>query len=214
MATEASFQPILLLIDLQQGLVEGPADWGSRSTPNLVSNVTHLLSIWRIRRWPILHVQHDDIFDATNPIAAIHPVTFAIHTCAIPLAGEPLFVKSVGSPFVASGLKGKVDEIMGSDGGNGKRKIVIIGMDGAQCVNDTTRNGADLGYKIVVVGDASASYGMEDWRTGKQLDAEQTHNAAMSMLVGYAQVTTTEKVMDVLGFDTNGLDMDAPECPS
>jgi len=206
MASETPLSPILLVIDLQQGLVEGPPEWGARSTPNLVSNVTYLLKTWRSKDWPILHVQHDDIFDASNPIAAIHPETYAIHPSAAPLPNEPVFVKNVGSPFVASGLKQKVDEIMAKDGegreGKQKRKIVVIGMDGAQCVNDTTRNATDLGYKIVVIGDASASYGMEDWRTGKQLGAEETHNAAMDMLVGYTdgKVTTTEKVLEVLGF--------------
>lgn len=113
-----------------------------------------------------------------------------------------MFVKNVGSPFVASGLKAKVEELgaLGSGEGKEKRKIVVIGMDAAQCVNDTTRNGTDLGYKIVVVGDACAAYGMEDWVTGKQLGAEETYNAAMSMLTGYATVTTTEKVLGVLGY--------------
>jgi nicotinamidase-related amidase len=203
MTTASPFPPILLLIDLQQGLVEGPPEWGGRSTPNLVENVKYLLKTWRSKNWPILHVQHDDIFDSTNPIAKIHPETYAIHPSAAPLPGEPVFVKDVGSPFVASGLKAKVDEIMAGDGeGKEKRKIVVIGMDGAQCVNDTTRNGTDLGYKVVVVGDASASYGMEDWRTRKQLSGEEMHNSAMSMLVGYTdgKVTTTEKVLEVLGF--------------
>ena len=202
MATETPLTPILLIIDLQQGLVEGAPEWGGRSTPNLVPNVTHLLSTWRSKKWPILHVQHDDIFDPTNPIAAIHPETYALHPCAQPENGEPVFVKNVGSPFVASGLKAKVEELgaLGSGEGKEKRKIVVIGMDAAQCVNDTTRNGTDLGYKIVVVGDACAAYGMEDWVTGKQLGAEETYNAAMSMLTGYATVTTTEKVLGVLGY--------------
>jgi nicotinamidase-related amidase len=110
-------------------------------------------------------------------------------------------VKNVGSPFVASGLKSKVEEL-GALGGKGgeKRKIVVIGMDAAQCVNDTTRNGTDLGYKIVVVGDATSAFGMEDWISKKQLTAEETHRAAMSMLCGYATVTTTEKVLGVLGY--------------
>ena len=203
METEMPLPPVLLLIDLQQGLVEGPSDWGSRSTPNLVENVTNVLKTWRSKDWPILHVQHDDIFDATNPIAAIHPETYAIHPCAAPLPHEPVFVKNVGSPWVASGLKAKVDEIMAPDGhreDEQKRKIVVMGMDGAQCVSDTTRNGVDFGYKIVVVGDASASYGMEDWRTGKQLGAEETHHAAMSMLGMYGKITTADKVLEDLGY--------------
>lgn len=33
----------------------------------------------------------------------------------------------------------------------------MIGMDGGQCINSTTRHGADLGYEMVVVADACAS---------------------------------------------------------
>ena len=192
------------MIDLQQGLVESsPSEWGPRSTPDLIHNVQHLLSTWRSKNWPILHVQHDDIFDDTNPIAAIHPKTYAIHPCAAPEKDEPVFVKNVGSPFVASGLRAKVEELGalgGKDVKGEKRKIVVIGMDAAQCVSDTTRNGTDLGYKIVVVGDATAAFGMDDWISGKQLTGEDTHRAAMSMLCGYATVTTTEKVLSVLGY--------------
>lgn len=206
MATDSTRSPILLVIDLQQGLVESaPPEWGPRSTPDLIPNVKHLLSTWRSKRWPVLHVQHDDIFDETNPIAAVHPETYAIHACAAPEGDEAVFVKNVGSPFVASGLRAKVEEMGvlggGAEGEDGaKRKIVVIGMDAAQCVSNTTRNGADLGYEMVVVGDATAAYGAFDWITDKQWSAEETHRAAMSMLCGYATVTTTEKVLGNMGY--------------
>lgn len=112
-----------------------------------------------------------------------------------------MFVKNVGSPFVASGLRAKVEELGVLAEGEGKRKIVVIGMDAAQCVSDTTRSGTDSGYKIVVVGDATAAYGMDDWITGKLISGEETHRAAMSMLMGYATVTTTDKVLSVLGYE-------------
>ena len=202
MATTTSPPPILLLIDLQQGLTTAaPPEWGPRSTPTLLDNVTQLLETWRSRSWPVLHVQHDDIFDSTNPIAAIYPETYAIHPAAAPVEGEPVFVKNVGSPFVASGLRAKVEELGVLAEGEGKRKIVVIGMDAAQCVSDTTRSGTDSGYKIVVVGDATAAYGMDDWITGKLISGEETHRAAMSMLMGYATVTTTDKVLSVLGYE-------------
>lgn len=51
---------------------------------------------------------------------------------------------------------------------------MVIGMDGSQCVNNTVRQAADLGFQLLVVADACACYGMEDWRTGKQLGAEET----------------------------------------
>jgi nicotinamidase-related amidase len=187
--------PILLLIDLQHGLVEGPSAWGPRSTPKLAENVTYLLDIWRSKLWPVLHVHHDDTADPSNPISASHPETFAPHSCSKPLDSEPVFIKHVGSPFVATGLPAAIEAL------GGKRKIALIGMDGSECVNNTTRNGVDLGYDIVVVGDACSSYAMNDWKTGKPFEAEETHNAAMSMLCSYAKVTMTKELLAVLGFE-------------
>ncbi|PPQ86468.1 hypothetical protein CVT26_011818 [Gymnopilus dilepis] len=190
--------PILLLIDIQHGLVEGPAEWGGRSNPNLVPNVQHLLETWRSRSWPILHVIHDDKDDPTNIINAAYPETYKPHACARPEGDEPVFVKHVGSPFVASGINKVIDGLLE---GKKDRKIVVFGMDAAQCISNTTRHGADLGYNIVVVGDACSGYGMQDWKTGKNISAEETHDAAMSMLQTYAKVTTTDKVLKDLGFE-------------
>jgi nicotinamidase-related amidase len=150
MAAKTPEPPILLLIDLQHGLVEGSPEWGPRSTPDLVSNVTHLLSTWRSKGWPILHVHHDDIDDPTNPISSNFPETVKPHESAAPEGDEKVFVKHAGSPFVATKLPDAIKSY-------GHRKIVVIGMDGGQCVNSTTRHGIDLGYDMVVVGDACAS---------------------------------------------------------
>lgn len=192
MATESHEPPILLLIDLQHGLVEGDPQWGPRSTPKLVENVKYLLKTWRSKNWPILHIQHDAFDEPKNPINAAYPETFAIHTSAAPEGDEKVFVKHTGSAFFAEGLPEAIKSY-------GHRKIVVIGMDGKECVNSTVRHGADLGYKIYVVADASASYGMEDYE-GKSVAAEDSHNSAMWMLASFARVTTTEKVLKDLGY--------------
>lgn len=187
--------PILLLIDLQQGLVEGSSDWGPRSTPQLTENVSLLLSAWRTASWPVLHVHHDDISEYDNPISSKFPITFAAHACATPLDDEKVFIKHVGSPFIATGL---LDEVKRLDG---KRKVVVVGMDGAQCINNTTRNGADLGLEMVVCADACASYGMRSYDTEVLIGAEETHNAAMSMLKEYANVVATGGAMWMFALD-------------
>ena len=76
---------------------------------------------------------------------------------------------------------------------------MVIGMDGAQCVNSTVRQGDDLGYSMYVVKDACASYGMDDYEK-KNVGAEYTHNAAMWMLMAYSKVTSTENVLKDLGY--------------
>ncbi|KUJ08960.1 Isochorismatase hydrolase [Mollisia scopiformis] len=184
----ATSPPVLLVIDLQQGLVEAPPE-NPRSTPNLIPNVEKLLKHWRSKAWPILHVQHDDIYDESNDISASYPQTFKIHASAAPIANEPVFIKNVGSAFVGPGLPAALEKL-------GKRPIVVMGMDGRECVNNSTRHGADLGYEIIVVWDACATYGMENLK-GEPVDAETAHEMAMAMLASYASVENTEKVLEL-----------------
>ena len=76
---------------------------------------------------------------------------------------------------------------------------MVIGMDGAQCVNSTVRQGDDLGYSMYVVRDACASYGMDDYE-GKNVGGEFTNNAAMWMLMAFSKVTSTADVLKDLGY--------------
>jgi nicotinamidase-related amidase len=193
MASGTYSSPILVVVDVQQGMVEGSPEWGPRSTPNLIPNIEQLLSFWRSKQWHILHVQHDDVDDPENPIAAKFPETYAIHPSAAPKDSEKVFVKHTSSAFVGTELQSVIKTYERE-----KRKIIVIGMDGAQCVNSTTRHGVDLGLEIVVVADACATYGMDDWETGERVTAEDTHRAAMGMLAGFGKVYTTKKLLEVL----------------
>jgi nicotinamidase-related amidase len=155
-----------------------------------------LLKTWRERHWPVLHVHHDDK-DDDSPINAKYPETFKPHAGAKPEGVEPVFVNHVGSPFVPTDLP----EAIKVYEKKGKRKVVVIGMDGGQCINSTTRHGASLGYEMAVVADACASYGADNWRTGKPFTAEETHDIAMGTLTGFWKVTSTIDVLKVLGYE-------------
>lgn len=99
-------------------------------------------------------------------------------------------MKTVGSPFVETGLAAAIASLETAEPG---RNIVVAGIDGSQCINNTTRHGSDLGLKMLVVSDACASCRMGEW------GPEETHLAAMSMLKRYAKVITTQEMMKVLG---------------
>jgi nicotinamidase-related amidase len=193
----ASNSPILLVIDIQHGLVEAPSEWGPRSNPQLTENVAHLLKIWRAKSWPVLHVYHDELLEPDNPIQAKFPETFKPHASAAPLESEPVFIKHVGSPFVDTDLAKEIERLEK----DGKRKIVVIGMDVSQCVNNTVRHGTDIGYEMLVVADACAGYGVEDWKDGKQLDAEETYHYALAMISGYGRVVNTKDILKALGYE-------------
>jgi nicotinamidase-related amidase len=193
----ASAPPVLLLIDLQHGLVEAPPDWEPRSTPKLTENVARLLQTWRSRSWPVLHIFHDELEEPDNVLQLKFPESFKPHASSAPLPSEPQFIKHRGSGFVGTRLQDEIEKLEKE----GKRTIVVTGMDGAQCVNNTVRHAADLGFKVVVAADACACYGTENWRTGEQMGAEETWEAALMVLTGCAKIVETDKVLATLGYE-------------
>jgi nicotinamidase-related amidase len=194
----------LLVIDLQQCLVSPSPDEGPRSTPSLTTNVSTILNRWRELHYPLIHIHHR----ASNPLDPLHPShpeTSAAHSCAVPLPNEVVRYKSEGSAFISkhdgASLLETLDRFKSSSGE--EVKLVIIGMDGAQCVNSTTRSATDLGFHVTVVGDACASFGTPDWKKGdakgKGWGPEETHDMAMAILAGgYARVVSTEELLQSL----------------
>lgn len=185
---------ILLVVDLQCGLVEPMPEAGCRSTPELIANVQRILLAWRQLGWPIIHIVHHDS-DPCSPLNKdVHPEGHRPHECAIPHVGEPILLKSVGSAFTDPKLR--LAETLTELGGS-KAKMIIIGMDGAQCVNDNARGAYDRGFNVSVVADACASFGMARYGfDGADFSAEDTHTVAMSMLAnGFAKVLSTDELL-------------------
>jgi nicotinamidase-related amidase len=190
---------VLLVIDLQQCLVSPSPEEGPRSTPSLTANVSAILARWRQLNYPVIHVQHR-ASDPRDPLHESHPETNAAHSCAVPLPNEIVRLKTTGSAFGSDhdgvSLLETLESLKSPTGE--KVKLVIIGMDGAQCVNSTTRSAADLDIDVTVVADACASFGTPGWKKGgakgKGWGPEETHDLAMAILAGgYARVVTTEE---------------------
>jgi nicotinamidase-related amidase len=172
----------LLVVDLQQCLVSPTPEEGPRSTPSLTTNVSNILARWRELRYPLIHIHHR----ASNPLDPLHhshPESNAAHSCAAPLPGETVRYKTTGSAFASDHESQPLMEALEKfkPASGEKVKLVAIGMDGAQCVNSTTRSAADLGFNVTVVADACASFGMSGWKEGGMgWGPEETHDMAMS----------------------------------
>lgn len=192
---------VLLVVDLQQCLVSPTPDEGPRSTPSLTTNVSSILARWRELQYPLIHINHR-ASHPLDPLHESHPESNAPHSCAAPLPGEVIRYKTTGSAFGGDhdgvSLLEALEKLQSPTGE--KVKLVVIGMDGAQCVNSTTRSAADLGFDVTVVADACASFGMPGWKKGgKSWGPEETHDVAMSILAGgYARVVTTEELLSSL----------------
>jgi nicotinamidase-related amidase len=195
---------VLLVLDLQQCLVNPTLEEGPRSTPSLTANVSTIINRWRELHYHVIHIHHD----ASNPLDPLHPShpeTSAPHSCVMPLPDEIVRHKTTSSAFGSKhdGVT-LLENLEGLKSSTGEQpKLVIIGMDGAQCVNSTTRSANDLCFDVTVVADACASFGTSDWKKGeakgKGWGPEETHDLAMAILgMGYARVVSTEELLQGL----------------
>ncbi|KAK6609444.1 isochorismatase hydrolase [Botrytis cinerea] len=175
--------PLLLVIDLHQIEVDPPSSWAHALLP------ISLQMCPRLSMPSASNLFHDEFYPIEANASFIAP-----HACAVPLPDELIFIKNTGSAFASSKLKETLPELHCGD-----REIVVIGMEGAKCVNSTVRGAKDLGLNMVVVVDACASFGVDYFKREK-VGAEEVHKVAMSILASsYARLVETDDLVRELG---------------
>jgi nicotinamidase-related amidase len=111
---------------------------------------------------------------------------------AYPMPGEPVVTKRVHSAFVGGDLQALLQE-------EGLRRLVVCGVITDNSVEATVRHGSDLGFEVVVVADACATFDKRD-REGRLWAAEDVHALSLANLEGeYATVADTQAVISALG---------------
>lgn len=183
----AALRLALLVIDVQQGF-DDPG-WGARNNPAAEANIGRLLAAWRGRRWPVVHTQHRSV----EPDSPLHPDRpgFQFKRTASPLAGEPVFEKSVNSAFIGTGLEAYLrDRRIDS--------LVVVGLTTDHCVSTTVRMAGNLGFDTWLVEDAAATFDRMD-ATGNRLPAELVHAVNVGSLRGeFCRVATTERILSLI----------------
>jgi nicotinamidase-related amidase len=172
--------PALLLIDVQQGFAD--PRWGARNNPGAEQQVAALLAAWRRAKWPVIHVQHmsrvpDSPLRPGQPGNAFKPE-------ARPLDGEPVFQKTVNSAFIGTSLEAHLRR-------EGIQALVIAGLTTDHCVSTTARMAGNLGFDVVIVEDASATF-ERTGPDGARYSADQMHRLALASLhqeFGHVQAT-------------------------
>jgi nicotinamidase-related amidase len=174
----------LIVVDVQQAFLD--SRFGERNNPQAESNIARLLAAWRSSGRPIRHIVHDSV-EADSLLRPDSPGN-AIQAIATPQAGEPIYRKQVNSAFIGT----KLESDLHHDGIN---TVVIVGLTTNHCVSTTARMAGNLGFKTVIVSDATASFARPAL-DGTLRPAEAVHCAALSDLHGeFATVIDTAEVL-------------------
>ena len=175
----------LLIIDVQKGL-DDPTLGRNRNNPQAEANMALLLSEWRRRNRPVIHVRHCSV----EPHSPLRPGLpgHAFKEEVLPLAGEKQLDKSGNSAFVGTAL---ADYLRGRE----ISSLVVVGLTTDHCVSATTRNAADLGIEVTLVSDATATYERQD-HEGVIHPAEVVHKVNLASLKGeFCGIRCTDELL-------------------
>lgn len=178
---------VLLLIDVQVGidsLFDSP-----RCNPQAEDNIASLLSAWRTGQRQVIHVKHNSTSDGSPLRPELAGNAFKPE--AIPVAGEPVFEKTVNSAFIGTDLEAYLQD-------KGIKDLVIVGLTTDHCVSTTTRMAGNLGFNVVLISDATATFGRSNSR-GEHISADQVHEVNLLSLDGeFCRVMTTQEVLQTV----------------
>jgi nicotinamidase-related amidase len=171
----------LVIIDVQNA-IDHPS-WGNdRNNPQAEANIARLLARWREMEWPIFHVRHV----SRDPTSTYRDSDFKDEVR--PRNGERIIAKSTNSAFIDTPLERELR-------GSGVDAVVITGVITNNSVEATARMSGNLGFRTIVVSDATATFGRRDydgiWRT-----AAEVHAMSLANLEGeYAAIADTSTVL-------------------
>jgi nicotinamidase-related amidase len=174
---------VLLPIDMQRGFdAPGAPPLGSRPD----EPASRLLAAWRASGRAVVHVRHDSV----EPGSAFAPGLpgNALRDGFAPGAGEALVTKSVNAAFIGTDLDLRLRRL-------GATTVVALGLTTDRCVSTTVRVGANLGYRMIVAGDACAAFD-QPGLDGAIIPAAQVHAVHLATLANeFAEVAPVETII-------------------
>lgn len=178
---------VLMPIDVQRAF-DDPS-WGRRNNPQMEAHGLALLAAWRRAGKPVINVKHN----SAEPDSTLRPGRpgNAFKPGFEPQPGERLIEKTVNAAFIGTDLEAELRA-------RGIGQIVAFGITTDMCVSTTARVGANLGFRMLVVGDACATF---DQRApdGETIPADVLHRAHLTTLhTEFARVINANEVIAAL----------------
>lgn len=175
---------VLIVINAQKALHD-PAR-GRRSNSAAETNILKLLSLWRKKRKPIVHVQHM----SENPASFFYRKDFGAEFISGlgPAGNELVIEKAKASAFTGTKLEAFLRQIK-------VEAIVLAGFTGGECIDATARQASDLDFRTFIVGDTTATFDVAG-RNGKPIKADKVHKNTLAHLHAmFAEVVETSAVV-------------------
>jgi nicotinamidase-related amidase len=177
----------LVVIDVQQGF-DDPV-WGTRNNPDAEARIAGLLAAWRESGRPVVIVQHDSASPA-SPLRPGQPGN-DLKPAVRPRPGELHYRKRVNSALIGTTLGADLRAL-------GVESVVITGLVTNHCVSTTARMAANLGFRTIVVSDATATFDTAG-PDGRRWSAQEMHDMELAALHGeFAEVAAGAEVVAAL----------------
>ncbi len=174
----------LVIIDMQQGMRDPTL--GRRNNPDAELQIKRLLDAWRHVLRPIIHVRHI----SRTPGSVFWPGQpgCEFQDALQPLPHEHVVEKNVPDAFAATGLERWLHL-------RSIQQLVIVGVITNNSVEATARSAGNLGFDVIVPGDACFTFDQTDL-SGRLWPAEDVHALSLSNLaMDYARVSETREIL-------------------
>jgi nicotinamidase-related amidase len=174
----------LLVIDIQNDYFPGGA-MELEAADAAGAKAGQAIRHFRDKNLPVIHVRHLSVRPGSTFFL---PGTRGaeIHSSVSPRDAEMVIEKNFPNSFRATRLEQTLKE-------SAIKNLVVAGMMTHMCVDATVRHGADLGYKITLLGDACATRAQTFG--GESVPARQVHTAFLAALNGfYAKVINSHEL--------------------
>jgi nicotinamidase-related amidase len=178
----------LVVVDLQRAFDDHDfwSPTGRRNNPECEANVAALVTAWREHGRPVVFVRHDSVEDV-SPLRPGEPG----NAFKPELTGEPdlLVTKQVNSAFYGE------PDLDAWLRGRGLGAFAVCGIQTNHCVETTARMGANLGYDVLFVLDACATFDREGPDGTVMTADELTRATATSLHDEFATIVSTRDLL-------------------
>lgn len=163
-----------LVIDMQQGLCEGPD--AAHGCPGIIERINAVTQRARAAGVPVFFIQHESSAGYLEHGSREWQLATGLHV----KDGDRRISKTTPDAFLRTQLHETLQDL-------GVPNLVVCGMHTEFCVDSTTRKALALGYPVVLVSDAHTSAG------NAAISAQQViahHNATLTNISSFGPRVT------------------------